>query len=186
MLIEDLFKEDLTGVRQTKNGNYEAYVSDCGSFVSLGTYLTENTAREEVRTFKRNRLKSILLLYGKDISRCKKWNKYIVCEDGDIFTLKGTKMIPSIDHCGYLHGSINGKTISYHRIIAECFCYNDDPLHKTDVNHIDGNKVNNHYTNLEWVSRSENVKHAYENGLEKKYFGDEWREMHYKNKGGYK
>ena len=50
-----------------------------------------------------------------------------------------------------------------HRIIAECFCEKRNTAN--EVNHIDGIKTNNHYSNLEWVTREENLKHAYENGL---------------------
>lgn len=48
-----------------------------------------------------------------------------------------------------------------HRLVAEAFCDNDDPIHKTTVNHIDGNPSNNHATNLEWASFGENLFHAY-------------------------
>lgn len=45
-----------------------------------------------------------------------------------------------------------------HRLVAEAFL--GLPEDKTyTVNHKDGNKLNNHYTNLEWVKHSENVKH---------------------------
>lgn len=50
-----------------------------------------------------------------------------------------------------------------HRVIAEAFIPN--PENKSCVNHIDTNKRNNKISNLEWCSRSENTKHAYDLGL---------------------
>lgn len=56
------------------------------------------------------------------------------------------------------------KTRKYliHRLVAETFIPN--PENKKEVNHKDLNKQNNKADNLEWVSRSENMKHAYDNG----------------------
>lgn len=50
-----------------------------------------------------------------------------------------------------------------HRMVAILFVENPD--NKPEVNHIDGNKLNFHYKNLEWVTRLENTKHAVDNGL---------------------
>ncbi len=51
-----------------------------------------------------------------------------------------------------------------HRLVAAAFCPRQRP-DQTVVNHKDGNKLNNHYSNLEWVTHSENMKHAHEAGL---------------------
>lgn len=57
------------------------------------------------------------------------------------------------------------KTIRTHRLVAFAFCEN--PYNKPEVNHKDGNKLNNSADNLEWVTSSENQKHAYKLGLQK-------------------
>ena len=49
-------------------------------------------------------------------------------------------------------------TIYTHRLVAEYFIENDNPEEKTIVHHKDGNKTNNFYLNLEWVSPSEHNK----------------------------
>lgn len=54
-------------------------------------------------------------------------------------------------------------TKKVHRLVAQYFL-EPDPL-RDQVNHKDGNKLNNHVSNLEWCTRSENTRHAYEHKL---------------------
>ena len=63
----------------------------------------------------------------------------------------------------YLSKNSKSRTLPIHRLVAKAFIPN--PKNKPQVNHIDGNKVNNNASNLEWVTNSENQVHAYEMGL---------------------
>lgn len=60
-------------------------------------------------------------------------------------------------------GASNYKEHKVHRLVAIHFI--DNPNNYKEVNHIDGNKENNHHSNLEWCSRSYNMKHAFHNKL---------------------
>lgn len=55
------------------------------------------------------------------------------------------------------------KRVRVHRLVAEHFLLNPDNL--PQINHIDGNKQNNHISNLEWCSAQHNVIHSYKLGL---------------------
>lgn len=55
------------------------------------------------------------------------------------------------------------KVFKIHRAVAGTFIPNPESL--PEVNHKDGNKLNNHVTNLEWVTGLANIQHALENGL---------------------
>ena len=64
---------------------------------------------------------------------------------------------------GYIRVYIYNKTFALHRLIALAFIENTE--NKEQVNHIDGNKLNNSVENLEWVSNQENQIHKFKIGL---------------------
>ena len=74
---------------------------------------------------------------------------------------------------GYIKISLKNKNLLIHRLVAIAFVKNVNPKIKTEVNHIDGDKSNNHFTNLEWCTRSENTKHSWDTGLREAKTGDD-------------
>ena len=82
---------------------------------------------------------------------------------------------------GYRYAMIalsNGKqrNCRVHRLVAQYFLPNPDNMN--EVNHKDGNKDNNHVSNLEWCTRSNNVKHSFDTGLKQPHrWTDEEKQM---------
>lgn len=96
---------------------------------------------------------------------------YEINKNGEVRNAKNKNtIVGDINNCGYYRVSLynQGQSKKYfrHRLVAEHFL--DKPEGKDFVNHIDGDKSNNNLENLEWVSQSENEKHAFENGLKQK------------------
>ena len=69
-----------------------------------------------------------------------------------------------------LYGNKYSKFFSIHRLVALHFIQN--PKNKEQVNHKNGIKTDNRVENLEWVTASENIKHAFDTGLVKKLTGE--------------
>lgn len=93
--------------------------------------------------------------------------KYIVSESGRVFTFRYNKKYyeqkKRLHSNGYERCCIWGKDVYVHRLVAKYFV--DNPRNCKEVNHKDGNKKNNHASNLEWCTRSENNRHAFQTGL---------------------
>lgn len=95
---------------------------------------------------------------------------YMVSDHGRILSFKGkSKLIISdvILSNGYKQVKIRQKGVSaiyfVHRLVAKAFIPN--PKHLPQVNHLDGNKLNNHVSNLEWCDAYDNAMHAIRTGL---------------------
>ena len=96
-------------------------------------------------------------------------NEYVATTAGDIIGKRGQLLKGHIDRCGYREVLLteNGITKNYlvHRLILSTFHPRKD-AENYDVNHKNGNKLDNRVDNLEWCTRSENIRHSYGAGLQ--------------------
>lgn len=102
---------------------------------------------------------------------------YQVSNMGRIRNSKGKIRKTFISEFGYeritLTKNRKQEKFQVHRLVAQAFIRLEND--NEQVNHIDGDKLNNKVNNLEWCSASENVQHAFKIGLHKAYTG--YREM---------
>lgn len=103
--------------------------------------------------------------------------KYLISTEGEVFSLITNKHLKTgrctvgyamaklfVSYCRLSNKRVY-KYVRVHRLVAEHFLNNSAPEILTQVNHIDGNKVNNVVSNLEWVTPSQNMQHAVATGL---------------------
>ena len=100
----------------------------------------------------------------------KDYTNYEISNFGNVKNKKRNSLMKlDVDNSGYQYVDLykNGKRKRFkvHRLVAIAFVTNPDPTNFDIVNHIDGNKLNNIPSNLEWTNHSGNSKHATENGL---------------------
>lgn len=89
---------------------------------------------------------------------------YKVSDEGNVMSLiSGKNKTIYADIRGYkrvtLHKNGVGKKLRVHRLV--CFAFLPNKNNEPYVNHKDGNPSNNNLENLEWISNSDNIKHAY-------------------------
>lgn len=112
---------------------------------------------------------------------------YFVSESGQVFKIdtrngKETECYYHIAH-GYMRIRVTDidinirRYIRVHRLVAEYYVENPKPREYDIVNHKDGDKSNNHYTNLEWCNASINTQNAYDNNFVKDRGG--WKSTPY-------
>jgi hypothetical protein len=93
--------------------------------------------------------------------KVKSLNRTCIRDNGTKYSIKGKDLTNFISNVGYVRVALRnkGKQIKYsvHRLVADAFVSKE--IGRDFVNHIDGNRLNNHYSNLEWVSMMENNCH---------------------------
>lgn len=97
---------------------------------------------------------------------------YFISENGEVYSNKPSglkKLTTRLKPDGYYNIGLNRKGVRkffrVHRLVGECYIPNPNNL--PQINHINGIKTDNRIENLEWVTGSENQKHAYQIGLKK-------------------
>ena len=96
------------------------------------------------------------------------YDKYAVTTCGKVYSLYNNRFLKTaLCDQGYPQVTLSSdegpRAWRVHRLVALAFVPN--PANKTFVNHLDGDKTNNHAWNLEWCTPSENTQHAFDTGL---------------------
>lgn len=107
------------------------------------------------------------------LSNTERWRKiddfrnYEVSDTGRVRNIKTSRILKPRNGHEYpsvsLYNEHGRRDLQIHRLVAKAFI--PDSHEGLDINHIDGCKHNNHVSNLEWCTRSENIRHAYRTGL---------------------
>lgn len=100
----------------------------------------------------------------------KEYECYSITKTGKVWSHINNRFLKPFDNSGYLRIRFKiewypHKSFLIHRLVATAFIPN--PENKPQINHIDGNKLNNNVSNLEWATSKENNKHSYDTGLNK-------------------
>ncbi|RPJ24176.1 MAG: hypothetical protein EHM25_14680, partial [Nitrosopumilales archaeon] len=101
------------------------------------------------------------------LGRFRSKTRTIINKNGKKFLYHSRIIEPRLDKYGYLRVQLNknNKAIyrTVHRLVAIHFIPN--PNNYPQVNHIDGIKINNAVSNLEWCTVYDNLNHSYSSGL---------------------
>ena len=138
-------------------GLFEYKFSNCLNFLNDGVEIIDDEEWRTIFDFPNYEVSN------KGNIRSKEYNDSL----GHLRSSK--KLKKQVNNCGYEYVILSSKeekhkTLTVHRIVAKTFIPN--PEEKEDVNHIDGNKLNNNVNNLEWTTTQENIIKRYEIGID--------------------
>lgn len=94
------------------------------------------------------------------------FTNYVVGPDGDVISLfTGERLERYVSNNGYLSCRVSrddgqDKIMAVHQLVAFAWCDYGGDVCELTVDHLDGNRLNNHYANLEWITAAENVARA--------------------------
>lgn len=110
-------------------------------------------------------------------------NLYYIYENGDVYSIRKQRFLkPQLNSCGYIlyhltqekteenRDKPRTKIFFAHRLVLITFKGYSDNKYKKEVNHIDHDKLNNHISNLEWVTHSENILKSFQTGQRNSYW----------------
>jgi hypothetical protein len=98
------------------------------------------------------------------------FDMYEVSDHGRVRSFYSGRILSLQPHKdGYLQVALSRDGKSYHRLVHRlvAMAFSDCTDYSLEVNHVDGDKTYNDISNLDWVTPSENVIHAYRTGLHK-------------------
>jgi len=111
-----------------------------------------------------NKNKLLFELKNFNFKNIKGFNNYLISKNGEIYSLKRKKLLSwNVKKDGYaiiglMQNPKKRKFLYIHRLVGYHFLM--EVSGKNEINHKDGNKLNNNYKNLEWCTRKENQVHA--------------------------
>lgn len=152
--------------RRVDIGQRIAFIHNRKKYFNVSIQLKNKKGKvDNINLGKRMKEAYVELVLEKATSPYKSYEEFTVFENGDILNFRGLNDFMNLQ--GYLnvYSQQDKKALPVHRLVALSFVDNKYPEIRSHINHIDGNKLNNKASNLEWCTNAENLKHAWETGL---------------------
>lgn len=157
-----IIRMDMDGTNPVRYESQSEARKEFGSYISNCLNGSAKQAYGYLWTYENKPEQNIDVSFFKQIDN---HPDFLISIDGQIYNKTRNSLLTPRKTGYYMSVVLDKKHYCIHRLLATYFIdkpenYNDNWI----VNHIDGNKLNNHIDNLEWLSASDNTQHAYDNG----------------------